>query len=33
VLAFDGADPGTGAIELAIKRPGESAPRIFRWQR
>ncbi len=33
VLAFDGADPGAGPIELAIQRPGEPAPRIFRWQR
>ena len=32
VLAFDVPEPRTGAIELRIDRPGESAPRTFRWQ-
>ena len=32
VLAFDVPAPQPGAIELRINRPGESAPRIFRWQ-
>lgn len=32
VLVFDGPAPRPGAIELRIDRPGESAPRIFRWQ-
>ena len=33
VLSFDIAEPQGGAVELAIARPGESAPRIFLWQR
>ncbi|MFZ3141786.1 hypothetical protein [Polaromonas sp.] len=32
VLAFDVPAPQPGAIELRIDRPGESAPRTFRWQ-
>lgn len=32
VLAFEVPAPRTGVIELRIARPGESAPRIFRWQ-
>ena len=32
VLAFDVPPPRPGAIELRIDRPGESAPRTFRWQ-
>ena len=32
VLAFDVPAPRPGAIELRIDRPGESAPRTFRWQ-
>lgn len=32
VLAFDVPAPRPGAIELRIDRPGESVPRIFRWQ-
>ena len=32
VLAFDVPAPRPGAIELRIDRPGESAPRSFRWQ-
>lgn len=32
VLAFDVPAPRPGAVELRIARPGESAPRIFRWQ-
>lgn len=32
VLAFDVPAPRPGVIELRIARPGESAPRIFRWQ-
>lgn len=32
VLAFDVAAPRPSAVELKIARPGESAPRIFRWQ-
>ena len=32
VLAFDVPPPRPGAVELKIARPGESAPRIFRWQ-
>ncbi|CAM3660945.1 hypothetical protein [Polaromonas hydrogenivorans] len=31
VLAFDVPAPRPGAIELRIERPGESAPRTFRW--
>lgn len=33
VLSFDIAEPGGGAVELAIARPGEPAPRVFRWLR
>lgn len=32
VLAFDVPAPRPSAIELRIDRPGESAPRTFRWQ-
>lgn len=32
VLAFDVPAPRPTAIELRIARPGESAPRTFRWQ-
>lgn len=32
VLAFEVPAPKPGAIELSIARPGESAPRAFRWQ-
>lgn len=32
VLAFDVPAPRPTSIELRIIRPGESAPRIFRWQ-
>lgn len=31
VLAFDVPAPPPGALELRIVRPGESAPRTFRW--
>lgn len=32
VLTFDVPAPRPAVIELRIARPGESAPRIFRWQ-
>lgn len=32
VLAFDVPAPRPASIELRIVRPGESAPRTFRWQ-
>lgn len=32
VLAFDLPAPPAGALELRIVRPGESAPRTFRWK-
>ncbi len=32
VLAFDVPAPRPGVIELRIDRPGEPAPRTFRWQ-
>ncbi|MCV0437490.1 MULTISPECIES: hypothetical protein [unclassified Hydrogenophaga] len=32
VLAFEVPAPRPGAIELRIHRPGEPAPRSFRWQ-
>lgn len=32
VLAFDPPAPRPASIELRINRPGESAPRTFRWQ-
>lgn len=32
VLAFDVPAPRPTTLELRIERPGESAPRIFRWQ-
>ncbi len=32
VLAFDVPAPSPSTIELQIKRKGESAPRVFRWQ-
>lgn len=32
VLAFEIPPPRPSAIELSIVRPGESAPRLFRWQ-
>ena len=33
VLSFDIAEPRGGDVELEIARPGESAPRVFRWLR
>jgi len=32
VLAFEVSAPRPSAIELRIDRPGESAPRTFRWK-
>ena len=32
VLAFEVPAPRPSTVELRIARPGESAPRIFRWQ-
>ena len=32
VLAFDVPAPRPASIELRLVRPGESAPRIFRWR-
>jgi len=32
VLAFDVPAPRPSAVELRIDRPGESAPRTFRWE-
>lgn len=32
VLAFDVPAPRPASVELRIVRPGESAPRSFRWQ-
>jgi len=32
VLVFEVQAPRPGVIELRIDRPGESAPRTFRWQ-
>lgn len=32
ILVFDAPTPRPSAIELRIVRPGESAPRTFRWQ-
>lgn len=32
VLTFDASAPLPKTIELKIMRPGESAPRLFRWQ-
>jgi hypothetical protein len=32
VLAFDVPAPRPSTIELTITRPGEAAPRAFRWQ-
>lgn len=31
VLRFKGLGPASGAFELQIHRPGEGAPRSFRW--
>ena len=31
VLRFQPVTPAPPAVELQIQRPGESAPRIFRW--
>lgn len=31
VLRFKALQPAPGAIELHIRRPGENAPRSFRW--
>lgn len=31
VLRFKALGPAPGAFELQIRRPGESAPRVFRW--
>ena len=32
VLRFAPVDPGTTGLELHLQRPGEVAPRVFRWQ-
>lgn len=32
VLSFDAVSPVPAKIELQIQRPGESTPRILRWQ-
>jgi len=32
VLRFKGLGTQAGALELQIQRPGEQAPRLFRWQ-
>jgi hypothetical protein len=32
ILVFDAPAPRPSSIELKIVRPGESAPRTFRWQ-
>jgi len=32
VLSFAAPAPPPSSVELRIQRPGESAPRIFRWQ-
>jgi hypothetical protein len=32
VLRFKALDPRPQAVELRLERPGESAPRVFRWQ-
>ena len=31
VLRFQPVTPAPPAVELQIQRPGESAPRVFRW--
>jgi hypothetical protein len=31
VLRFKALGPAPGAFELQIRRPGESAARVFRW--
>jgi hypothetical protein len=31
MLRFKGLGPAPGAIELQVRRPGEGAPRVFRW--
>jgi hypothetical protein len=31
LLRFKGLGPAPGAFELQIRRPGESAARVFRW--
>jgi hypothetical protein len=31
VLRFKGLGPAPGAFELQIRRPGEGAARVFRW--
>jgi hypothetical protein len=31
VLRFKGLGPAPGAFELQVRRPGESAARVFRW--
>lgn len=33
LVHFDVGDPAPGPVELAITRPGEAAPRVFRWER
>jgi hypothetical protein len=32
VLAFAAPTPAPATIELRIQRPGEAAPRVFRWE-
>jgi hypothetical protein len=32
VLRFAPIDPMPSTVELQIQRPGESAPRVFRWE-
>jgi len=32
VLRFRGLGAQAGALELQVQRPGEQAPRVFRWQ-
>ena len=32
VLRFTPMSPRPAALELRLQRPGESAPRVFRWQ-
>ena len=33
VLRFKALNPAPAVLELRIARPGEAAPRVFRWQR
>ena len=32
VLRFEPISPAPATVELQIQRPGESAPRVFRWE-